>query len=302
MATATLHPTAIHNQSAPSHSPSASSTTAPAPSSVPRGPVTAPLSFYAPPADGSAPFNYVEAPPPGEPQRNFGEATVPVTISDLRGHEHEFTLDANAFATLSDVASEEKDFSDDAHIKAVFYPEVERLLLDNVPGATRVLLFDHTIRRANPNAHRAPVTRVHIDQTPASAAQRVRHHLPAEADELLRGRYRIINVWRPLNGPVESFPLAVADSATVRDEDLVGIQHRYPDRTGETAGVKHHEGQRWWYWSGMGNDDRLLLKCFDSDVDVGRWGRVPHTAFVDPRSGEGAKPRESIEVRALVFG
>ena len=35
---------------------------------------------------------------------------------------------------------------------------------------------------------------------------------------------------------------------------------------------------------------------------VGAHGRVPHTAFVDPRTPEGAPGRESIEVRALVFG
>lgn len=82
------------------------------------------------------------------------------------------------------------------------------------------------------------------------------------------------------------------------DDALIGIEHRYPDRTGETAGVKATEGQRWWYWSGMEGGERLLLQCSDSE----KGARVPHTAFVDPRSPEGARPRESIEVRALVFG
>ena len=269
---------------------------------IPRGPVTSTLSFYAPPTDGSKPFNYVETPPAGQPQRNFGEVFEAVTIQDLRGHEADFNLDNNAFATLSNIPSAEHAFTDDARIRDIYYPEVEKLILEHVPGATRVLLFDHTIRRSTPGASRAPVTRVHIDQTPASAEARVRHHLPDEAEQLLRGRYRIINIWRPLNGPVVAHPLAVADSASVRDEDLVGVEHRYPDRTGETAGVRHNAGQRWWYWSGMRNEERLLLKCFDSDETVGRWGRVPHTAFVDPRTPEGAVGRESIEVRALVFG
>ncbi|MCJ1253172.1 hypothetical protein MMC24_000980 [Lignoscripta atroalba] len=267
---------------------------------IPRGPVTASLKFYATPADGSRPFNFVEAPPAGQPQRNFGDIDHDVTINDIRGRESEFTLDNNAVETLSNITSAETEFVDDAHIKKVYYPEVEKLILDNVPGANRVLLFDHTIRRANPNAPRAPVTRVHIDQTPSSAEARVRHHLPSsEADRLLQSRYRIINIWRPINGAVQSFPLAFADSDTVRDEDLVGIEHRYPDRNGETAGVKYSEGHGWYYWSGMGNEERLLLKCFDSESEK---GRLPHSAFVDPRTPEGAKGRESIEVRALVFG
>ncbi|CAI6342580.1 unnamed protein product [Periconia digitata] len=270
---------------------------------IPRGPVTASLSFYAPPEDGSRPHNYVEPPTDGRPQRNFGSAWHSVTLSDLRGQETNFNLDDNAFDTLSNIPSAEHDFTSESRIKEVYYPEVEALLLDRIPGAKRVLLFDHTIRRSNPDAPRAPVTRVHIDQTPSSAAARVRHHLPLEADTLLQGRYRIINVWRPLNrGPVMGHPLAVADSATVRDEDLVGVEHRYPDRVGETAAVQFDEGQRWYYWSGMTGDERLLLKCFDSDEGVGGRGRVPHTAFVDPRTPEGAVGRESIEVRALVFG
>lgn len=48
----------------------------------------------------------------------------------------------------------------------------------------------------------------------------------------------------------------------------------------------------------MRDDERLLLQCFDSE----RGGRAPHSAFEDPRSGGDAKGRESIEVRALVFG
>jgi len=223
-------------------------------------------------------------------------------LNDLRGQETKFNLDNNAFEVIPNVPSEEYDFTDDEKIKRVYYPEVEKLLLDSVPGANRVLLFDHTIRRSNPDAARAPVTRVHIDQTPSSAESRVRLHLPDEAENLLAGRYRIINVWRPLNGPVMAHPLAVADSATVSDEDLIAVEHRYPNRTGETAGVKYNPNQKWYYWSGMKNEDRMLLKCFDSDEAVGQWGRVPHTAFVNPNTPEGANGRESIEVRALVFG
>lgn len=268
---------------------------------IPRGPVTAQLSFYKPPEDGSKPHNYVEE-QKDRPQRNFGASFHDVIIDDLRGQEHKFTLDNNAFDTIQNVPSEEYEFKDDDQIKRVYYPEVEKLLLESVPGANRILLFDHTIRRSHPGATREPVVRVHIDQTPSSAAQRVRFHLPEEADKLLEDRYRIINVWRPLNGPVMAHPLAVADSATVQDTDLIPVEHRYPDRTGETAQVNYNPGQKWYYWSGMKNEDRLLLKCYDSDESVGEWGRVPHSAFVDPRTPEGAIGRESIEVRALVFG
>lgn len=214
------------------------------------------------------PYNWAGAnadnPPNGIP-RNFGVDEQTVQVNDLRGHESDFTLDNNAFQALPNVASAMSydDWKSDETITKVYYPEVEKLVLDSVPGSNRVYLFDHTIRR--PDHNRAPVLRAHIDQTAKSTEARVRHHLPEEADELLKGRYRIINIWRPLNGPVQAHPLAVADSATVRDEDLVGVEHRYPDRTGETAAVAYNKEQKWYYWSGMKNNERLFLKCYDSD-------------------------------------
>lgn len=267
----------------------------------PKGTVSALLNFYSPPADGSAPYNYVETPPEGVPRSNFGTEVKEVSIKDMRGSESRFDINKHAFLPIQSnhiTQASVADFSSDAAIEKSYYPEVEKLLLSYLPGSpSRVLIFDHTVRRAEPNAHRAPVMRTHIDQTPASAEARVRHHLPEEADQLLKGRYRLVNVWRPLNGTVESSPLGVADSSTVPEDGLVSVEHRYPDRTGATAGVKFNESTQWYYWSGMDDEERLFLQCFDSESR----SRVPHSAFHLPDE-EGKKLRESIEVRALIFG
>jgi hypothetical protein len=269
----------------------------------PAGPVTAALTFYAPPADGARPFNYVSTPPPGAPQRNYGDDERAVPISDLRGHADlsSFTTDTSGFQPLPHAPTSMKyaDWASDETVRGDYYPEVERLLLSSVPGSPkRVFIFDHTIRRTSPGATRGPVRRAHVDQTTESATERVRLHMGAEAPELLAGRVRIVNAWRPLRGPVGAFPLAYADSRTLKDDTMVGVEHRYPDRTGETGGVRFDEGQRWWYWSGMTPEEVVLLQC----ADLGGVGaRTPHTAFVDPRSAP-EEGRESIEVRALVFG
>ncbi|KAE8139126.1 hypothetical protein BDV38DRAFT_242808 [Aspergillus pseudotamarii] len=271
---------------------------------VPRGPVEAEIVFYKDPVDGSAPFNYVEEPPEGQPQRNYSEALHKVHITDIRGQEDQFTLDRDAFQVLQDIPSQTtyETFNSEDAIKQLYYPEVEKLLLDKVPGAHKIIIFDHTIRRADPKASRQPVRQAHGDQTRWSAAQRVRRHVtdPEEAETLLRGRYRIINVWRPINGAVESFPLAFASAATLGDTDFAKIEHRYPHFSGEIMGVRHNPNAEWKYLSGVDDDERLLLKC--SDTEEGMAERVPHTAFVDPRTVPDAKGRESIEVRTIVFG
>lgn len=272
---------------------------------VPRGDVSATLNFYSPPSDGSLPFNFVQDPPAGQPRRNYSDHPQQVVLHDIRGQESSYSLDRDAFQIIQGVSpSAEKSFTDDASIEKNYYPEVKEILLDNVPGSNKVFIFDHTIRRAT--GPRQPVSLTHIDQTAKAAKDRVHRHLPTEAENLLRGRYRIINVWRPLNGPVYASPLGFASSETVDDQDVIPIEHRYPDRNGQTAGIAYNPGQKWHYLSGMRDDERLLLECFDSAAGrVGsavRGGRVPHSAFVDPRTPGEAPARESIEVRALVFG
>ncbi|KAI1376029.1 hypothetical protein F4677DRAFT_93513 [Hypoxylon crocopeplum] len=283
-------------------------------SHVPRGPVTTRLNFSHPPPPGVTAVNYVDKPPEGEPQRNLTVDPQEVTIADIRGREAEYGLDRDAFQIITGVpASKEESasasgFTDDASIAANYYPEVEQLLLDAIPGSNRVFIFDHTIRRADPNASRKAVLQVHVDQTPYSAEKRVQRHLGDDADALLRGRYRIVNVWRTLNkNPVEANPLAFASSSSVQQKDIIPVEHRYPHGyVGQTAAIAYNPTQRWHYLSGMTGSERLLLECFDSEAlkegSGVAGGRVPHTAFEDPRTRPDAEGRESIEVRALVFG
>ncbi|KAL7624065.1 hypothetical protein AAE478_005622 [Parahypoxylon ruwenzoriense] len=287
--------------------------TTPTPSSsspVPRGPVTAKLNFASRPAPGVKVVSLVDGPP-----RNLGVDAREVLLTDIRGHQADYTLDRDAFQITSGLPpSKEEDqatgsgFTDDASIKQHYYPEVSALLLRLIPGSHRVFIFDHTIRRADPAAYRRAVLEVHIDQTPYSAAKRVRTHLGDDADALLKGRYRIVNVWRTLNkNPVESNPLAFASSSSLDDKDIIPVEHRYPaGYVGQTAAIAYNPAQRWYYISGMTGDERLLLECYDSEgLKEGSGvagGRVPHTAFEDPRTRPDAEGRESIEVRALVFG
>ncbi len=265
--------------------------------------VTAELNYLAPTT--GKPRTYAFDPPPGEPRSTNLPEPHQVPIFDGRLISKTFSLDREGFELVKHPTAV-KSFYDEAEIKRVYHPAVEAFLRAALK-ADRVLIFDHTVRRRVDGAAdirgagpRQPATRVHVDQTLTSGPNRVREHLPQEADELLKGRVQVVNLWRPIRGPVRDAPLAMADGTTVAADDLVASDLIYPNRSGETYSVKYNPNHRWFYFPEMTPDEALLLKCYNSATD-GRTRFGPHTAFVDPTTPADAAPRESIEIRALVF-
>eukprot|EP01117_Protostelium_nocturnum_P000179 TRINITY_DN10251_c0_g1_i1.p1 TRINITY_DN10251_c0_g1~~TRINITY_DN10251_c0_g1_i1.p1 ORF type:complete len:291 (-),score=72.42 TRINITY_DN10251_c0_g1_i1:18-890(-) len=267
--------------------------------------VTTKLNFI--PHIDEKPWILVNDPQPGQKGNNFGDEWKEVKIHDLRGHENEPQIDVNGFQILSNVPSSEKEFVNEEAIKTKYYAEIEELL-KKVTGGNRVFVFDHTIRRRTANSldargtesTRQPVHRVHVDQTFWAGEERVRLHMGEEAEELLKKRVEIINVWRPITGPVYDTPLTFCDYQSVDWKDLKETDLIYPNRKGETFSVEYNENQKWYYLSKMNTDEVVLLKCFDNLLD-GRSRVTPHTAFRDPETPSDAPARQSIEVRALVF-
>jgi hypothetical protein len=172
-------------------------------------------------------------------------------------------------------------------------------------GANRVVVFDHTLRTADEEDRQARklrevVQRVHNDYTEWSGPQRVRDLLPEEAEALLKRRFAIVQVWRPIRHPVETFPLAICDARSVAPHDLVVSERRYPNRVGQTYAVTYNPNHRWYWFPLMRREEALVFKVYDSLQD-GRARFTAHTAFDDPTAPAGARPRESIEIRTLAF-
>ena len=265
--------------------------------------VEAELRYLIPMAE--RPRNYTFEPPPGVPRSNTAHETRIVPIYDVRPIASDLSLDREGFAVVQH-QSAVRDFWNEDEIRRIYYPEVERVITE-ATGASRVFIFDHTLRRRvrgvddrAPDAPRQPASRVHVDHTAKSGPQRVRDLLPDEAEELLRGRVQVINLWRPIHGPLFDAPLAACDARSVSPGDLVASDLVYRDRVGETYAVTYDPAHRWFYVPAMQPYEALLLKCFDSKSD-GRARFAPHTAFDDPTAPADAPARESIEIRTLVF-
>ena len=261
------------------------------------------LNYLAPMAERPRYYAYETA--PGEVRSNMTHEPHRMHIRDMRPVASEVALDRQGFA-LVEQQTAVRDFWDDDEVRRVYYPEAERFIKEHT-GASRVFIFDHLQRRRvvglqdySRNGPRQPATRVHVDHTARSGPQRVRDLLPDEADELLRSRVQVINLWRPIKGPLQDAPLALCDARTVDDGDLVPSDLVYKARVGETYSVTYNPAHRWYYAPELRRDEALLLKIMDSKND-GRARFMPHTSFTDPTTPAAAFPRESIELRTLVF-
>ena len=196
------------------------------------------------------------------------------------------------------------DFFDESQLKSIYYPEIEQLIRRE-SGALRVVIFDHALRSGDEAEReekliRNPVLQAHNDYTEWSGPNRLREILPDEAEHLLTRRFAIIQVWRAINRPIQSSPLALADAQSVAPEDLMVAERRYPHRVGQTYRLKYNPNHRWIYFPEMRPDEAIVFKVYDSEKD-GRARFTAHTSFNDPTSPAGAPPRQSIEMRAFAF-
>ncbi|KAL0572668.1 hypothetical protein V5O48_009292 [Marasmius crinis-equi] len=288
--------------------------------------VAAKLNYFARTSDGGKPYNYVAKQPVGVPQSNSQAEEYVLQIENVRGKEDAYSLDTSGFYFGKHAASH-KSFANNEEVEKEYYPESIELI-KRLTGASKVVLFDHMSSTPRPTAFksdelattqairrrvegssgldpnkRGPVSRVHVDQTPLAAHNRVRRHLPEEeAEERLKHRFQIINLWRPISHPAEDWPLAVCDFRSVNwEKDLIPAELRYSDNIGETFAVKHNPEHKWKYVRGLTPEEFILIKCYDSIEDGSVAVLTPHTAFQDPTTPAGAPARESIELRALVF-
>lgn len=241
----------------------------------------------------------------GAPEIFFGTEDHKVTVEDMRPIADTLSLDVQGFELMTSPTAVD-DLYDDNAVDTAYADELKALLTRRF-GATSVHIFDVT-RRADAGAGapnrdglRGPANRVHVDYTVKSGPQRTRDVLgDAEAERLFKAGAHIlqVNVWRPIKGPVQRSPLALADASSVKPDELIATDQIFPDRVGEIYNVAHAWTQRWYYASEMERDEILLIKGWDSIAD-GRAQFTPHGAFALPDT-ENAPARESIEVRTIV--
>lgn len=276
-----------------------------------RGVATVALNYQEPDPDGRVTGRYINQPDQGDVVDTFEAKDV--QMHDGRTLETPATLESMGFCCASH-PTKVADFRDDAEVTSAYYDEV-RDLVKQTSGASRVFIFDHTIREtgvtslnAAAGGSAAPVPRVHCDYTAEGAPRRLkqlgdegiysllkgRDLTASEVDALAAGRFAFINVWRSIDDahPVSRSPLAVCDENSIAEADKFKYELRFPDRTGENYSLKFSEAHEWFYYPQMTMDECLVFKVFDSAED-GEPRFVFHSAFDDPATSRRRRASRS---------
>jgi hypothetical protein len=236
--------------------------------------------------------------------RTGSEDPRSVTIKNGRLAVNDLSLEGHGFRLVTH-NTKMVNFFDESELRRVYYPEMEALIKEET-GASRVILFDHTLRTADNDLAgmgntSSVICRVHNDNTECSGPARVREVLPQEADEIISRRFAIVQVWRPIKYPIETFPLGLMDARTASPDDFVVLDRHFQNGSVRKMYLLKHNPKHEWFWfPRMQRNETIVFKTYDSlQNGNARW--TPHSAFDDPTSPPHARPRESIEIRAFAL-
>jgi len=219
------------------------------------------------------------------------------------------------------------NFYDAAEVERVFYPEMEKLLLEFYPGATDALVYNHDVfdkdykgdRREdqdnkNPGVNANYAYIVHNDLNDNSGRVRCRelltknlrnfgreqHYTPAQADAKMSRRFLSINLAKPME-TVRQNPFVLCAWPSFADQPYITNYRIYDDRVGETTRYTYRPNHEWYWFPQQKPTEVSMLKCYDSVTDgsVSRWSF--HSACIDPTAPEDAPCRRNVVVRSFVF-
>ncbi|MEO0496158.1 MAG: CmcJ/NvfI family oxidoreductase [Pseudomonadota bacterium] len=189
-----------------------------------------------------------------------------------------------------------RTFHEEEGWQSAYDAELSKLLKAEI-DAKEVVIFDHTIRTDDPDSDRKPARNVHSDYSEGGANQRIIDVLGEKtAREWSAGHFAFVNVWRPLDAPINSAPLGFILPESVAEEDWILLDLVYPDRHGEIMGLAANPDHEWIYRSKMTPDEVAYFNIFDNR------GRpsIAHSALDMVEDPNVHIIRKSIESRTLV--
>ncbi|HEY7579210.1 MAG TPA: CmcJ/NvfI family oxidoreductase [Acetobacteraceae bacterium] len=229
--------------------------------------------------------------------------------------------------SLAHLESKCTNIYDSAEVERVYYPEIEKLLLDFFPDATDALVYNHDVfdkdytgdRTENQDAKNPGVNAnyamlVHNDLNDNSGRVRCRelltknlrnfgrtqNYTEQEADAKMSRRFMSINLAKPIE-TIEQYPFVLCAWPSFADQPYINNYRIYDDRVGETTRFTYRPDHEWYWFPQQKPTEVSMLKCYDSVTDgsVSRWSF--HSACIDPTAPANARCRKNVVVRSFVF-
>jgi hypothetical protein len=140
---------------------------------------------------------------------------------------------------------------------------------------------------------------VHNDYTVKSGPRLLRDHLPPEEPAPGRAPPRRDQRLAPDPGAGSVPAPRGLRRALDSRRRLVPTDLVYPDRVGEVYSVRFNPAHHWYFYSGLGRDEVILIKTYDSPRAARRASARTARSTIPPAAG-GAAAREH-RARALVL-
>lgn len=222
-------------------------------------------------------------------------APTQVAVTDIRGTDAQARFEETSVG-FAEFPTDVPSFDGSDNWQPTYDGELTKLLADRI-GAREVIVFDHTVRIDDPEAVRKPARNVHSDYSSDGAEQRLTDILGADkAADWSKGHYAFINVWRPVEGAINSTPLGFIRPSSVAIQDWILLDLIYPDRKGQILGLAANPDHDWLYMSKMTPDEVAYFNIYDNQ------GRpsIAHSALDLVEDPTVQTIRKSIESRTLV--
>ena len=229
--------------------------------------------------------------------------------------------------SLAQCESQCQNFYDAEEVERVFYPEMEKLLLDFFPDSTDAFVYNHDVfdkdydgdrtedqDKKNPGVNAFYANLVHNDLNDNSGRVRCRelltknlrnfgreqHYTEEEADAKMSRRFMSINLAKPME-TVQQNPFVLCAWPSFANQPYITNYRVYDDRVGETTRFTYRPEHDWYWFPQQKPTEVSMLKCYDSITDgsVSRWSF--HSACIDPTAPEDAPCRRNVVVRSFVF-
>ncbi|SCZ90736.1 BZ3500_MvSof-1268-A1-R1_Chr1-3g02199 [Microbotryum saponariae] len=253
--------------------------------------------------DGAVPFPFCQL---ADNSAELHVRPVHVTLKDIRPSlqaGQRPTLDVQGFEVIDHVYPGLQEDIDDVWM-AEYERQMERLLCQHLKARRVVSFAGVAVRRRNPELDDAPIDTenlqpsagAHVDGNTQTGREVCTKVLELSDEEADTERYAVINLWRPLRGPLVDAPLALCDTRTTGSADIIPTLDFY----GPGSYIKYSDRQQWYYLRDMMPDEALLFRCQDSTMHPDKGGITPHTGVWDEERRNDSY-RQSIEVRCAVL-